>query len=116
MIRTVPGGNVGPAGGSGCPDGAGDSATGVGSVPERPRKTATPTTATSTSRATPTTQPDRRPPSPDSSSAGGSSAGSGVDGARTGEDCTATPGPAGVATADQDAPFHQRPRPGVPSG
>jgi hypothetical protein len=27
-----------------------------------------------------------------------------------------TPGPAGVATSDQLAPFHQRTMPGVPSG
>src|SRR5215217_2236286 len=114
MIRTVPGGNAGPAGGEGCTVGAGDSATGS-SVLERPRKTAAPTTATRMSRAMPMTLPDRRPPSPDSSS-GGAGTATGSGGARTGEYWTATPGPDAVATSDHDAPFHQRTRPGAPSG
>src|SRR4051795_2933682 len=115
MIRTVPGGNVGPAGGSGWAVGAGDSATAWSSVPDRPRKSAAPTTATSTSSARPTTQPVRRPPS-DGGSPGDSGAGTGAGGARTGEDRTATPGPAGVATSDHAAPSHHRTSPGVPSG
>src|SRR4051812_26887166 len=115
MIRTVPGGKVGPAGGSGCADGAGDTAVVRSSAPDRPRKSAVPTTATSTSSAMPTTRPDGRPPS-DGDSSGGSGAGIRAGGARTGEDWTSTPGPAAVATSDQDSPFHHRTRPDVPSG
>src|SRR3954453_13506216 len=63
----------------------------------------------------PTTQPDRRPPS-DGDSSDGSGTGIRAGGARTGEDWTSTPGPAAVATSDQDFPFHHRTRPDVPSG
>src|SRR4051795_4412186 len=115
MIRTVPGGNVGPAGGGGWADGAGDSATAWSSVPDRPRKSAAPTTATSTSSAMPTTQPVRRPPS-DGGSPSDSGAGTGAGGARRGEAGTAPPGPAGVATSDHAAPSHHRTSPGLPSG
>ena len=49
---------------------------------------------------------------------GGGTAGSAgrAGGASTGEDWTATPGPAGVATSDQLTPFHQRTMPAAPSG
>src|SRR3712207_2190618 len=114
MIRTVPGGNSGPAGGS-CADDDGASAT--GSESGRPRNTAATTTATSTSSETPTTQAVRAPPVPlDGSSAGGTGDGGRDGGARTGEDWTATPGPDGMATSDQVRPFYQRTSPGVPSG
>src|SRR4051794_41871163 len=115
MIRTVPGGNVGPAGGSGWAVGAGDSATAWSSVPDRPRKSAAPTTATSTSSAMPTTQPVRRPPS-DGGSPSDSGAGTAAGGARRGEDRTATPGPAGLATSDHATPSHHRTSPSLPSG
>src|SRR4051794_23870907 len=119
MIRTVPGGKVGRAGGGGWVDGVGDCAMNPSSVPGRPMRTAAPTTATRTSSAIPMTQPGPGPPPADDSSGGrgpGRGSGSGAGGARTGEDRTATPGPAGVATSDQAAPFHQRTSPGVPSG
>src|SRR3954462_8441389 len=115
MIRTVPGGKGGPAGGGGGAAGGGDSAAAWSSAPDRPRKSAVPTTATSTSSAMPTTQPDRRPPS-DGDSSGGSGTGIRAGGARTGEDWTSTPGPAAVATSHQDFPFHLHTRLDVPSG
>src|SRR5690242_14298389 len=97
MIRRVPGGKVGPAGG-GCADGTVGPATGV-AWPALPRKRAAPTTATSTSRETPTIHEVRL--LPDLVGGGNSGAARRTGGARTGEDCTATPGPAGVATSDQ---------------
>src|SRR4051812_11081798 len=119
MIRTVPGGKVGRAGGGGWVDGVGDCAMNPSSVPGRPMRTAAPTTATRTSSAIPMTQPGPGPPPADDSSGGrgpGRGSGSGAGGARTGEDCTATPGPAGGATSDQAAPFHPRTSPRAPSG
>ena len=70
MIRTVPGGNVGPAGGGGCPEVAGGVRDGGRRCSDRPRKSAAPTTATRTSSETPTTQPACGCPSPDGAGGG----------------------------------------------
>src|SRR5690348_695793 len=112
MIRRVPGGNVGPAGGD-CSDENEGSATGV-AVPELPTNSAAPTTATSTTTQSPRIQGVRFL----GGGAGGWNSGTAgrTGGARTGEDCTATPGPAGVATSDQLIPFHHRTIPAAPSG
>src|SRR6185503_13205178 len=115
-IRTVPGGKVGSAGGCGW------GCTGVvTAVPasgvasdERPRNSAAPTTATSTSSEIPTTHGVRLPAL--CAAGAGNGAGAGTGGASTGEDWTATPGPAGVARSDQLIPFHQRTMPSDPSG
>src|SRR3954470_23692637 len=116
-IRTVPGGNVGPAGGACSGAEAVAPAAGVASF-ELPRKSAGPTTATRTSSEIPTIQGVRLPVVGTSCDHGVSRTGSVVRTgcARTGEDCTATPGPAGVATSDQPAPSHHRTIPDVPSG
>src|SRR3954463_3407091 len=113
MIRIVPGANVEPAGGSG-PDETAGSATG-GSLSERPRKRAAPTTATRTSSETTRIQGVRFPV-PGAAGGGTTNVPGRAGGARTGEDCTATPGPAGVATSDHVLPFHQRTIEGAPSG
>src|SRR4051794_909760 len=105
MIRRVPGGNVGPAGGWGA-DGTAGAATGGAAPPELPRKRAAPTTATRTSRQSPRIQGVRL--RADVVGCWNSGAAGRTGGARTGEDCTATPGPAGVARSDQLAPFHHR--------
>src|SRR5690348_13845711 len=112
MICTVPGGNVGPVG----VGVAGDSAV-VGGLDERPT-TSPMTTRTATTPATTAHTHRGRLRRGD-----GSEARDPVDvrlggggGARTGDDCTMTPGPAGVATSDQLTPFHQRTMPGAPSG
>src|SRR3954463_6688537 len=113
-IRSVPGGKVGPAGG-GCPvAGAGASAAG-GAPPELPRNRAAPTTAMSTSSEIPTIHGVRAAGSCDHG-AWGTGSGERTGGVSTGEDCTATPGPAGVATSAQPVPSHQRTTPDVPSG
>src|SRR5215217_5582737 len=115
MIRTVPGGNA-PCGGP-----LGASSVGKGSAiccasPDRPTsKAVAPTTRTSSSA--PRTIHPRRPPVPPSSLISSSCGGAGgTGGSSSGEDWTATPGPAGVATSDQDDPFHQRTSPAAPSG
>ena len=113
MIRTVPGGNLGPGGGSGCDDAVSGDATGD-SLLYRPRKSAAPTTATSTSREMPTIHGMRLPLPGGVGGSNGAVVGTG--GARTGEDCTATPGPTGVATSDQLLPLHHRTIPAAPSG
>src|SRR4051812_40705201 len=112
MIRRVPGGNVGPA--SGCwADGM------VGSVgvalPDFPARSVAPTTATRTSSESPMIQGVRLAVL---RGAGGWNEGvaGGTGGDRTGELCTVTPGPAGVATSDQLTPFHHRTIPDAPSG
>src|SRR6476661_9718526 len=97
MIRSVPGGNVGPAGGDSW-DGNVGSAAGV-AVPDLPTNSAAPTTATSTSRQSPRIQGVRLAGGVVGASNSGTAGGMG--GARTGEVCTATPGPVGVATSDQ---------------
>src|SRR4051794_7099310 len=113
-IRSVPGGNVGPAGGPGCDEATG-SATGV-SLSDRPAKSAAPTTAISTRSERPRTHGVRlRLPSSCPSDGTDSTDGPG-GGSSTGEDCTATPGPVGVATSDQLTPFHHRTIDGSPSG
>src|SRR5688572_15956525 len=117
MIRTVPGANVGPAGGCGTDEEDG-VATGFPLPPDRPMTTPMPTTSTRTSSEMPTIQPVRLrlgSRSPDDRNSVGA-AGGRVGGASTGEDWTATPGPAGVATSDQDVPLHHRTIPAVPSG
>src|SRR4051812_19356518 len=113
-IRTVPGGNVGPAGGACSVAGAVAPAAGVASF-ELPRNSAVPTTATSTSNEMPTIQGVRAGGSWDHA-VSGTGAGERTGGVRTGEDCTATPGPARVATSDQPTPSHHRTTPAVPSG
>src|SRR5215207_3365618 len=115
MIRTVPGGNVDPAGGPGSTGPAVASASDV-ELPELPRRNAAPTTATSAISEIATTQPVLLRP-PVTGAGGGTAGGTSREGpASTGEVWTATPGPAGVATSDQLTPFHQRTMPGAPSG
>src|SRR4051794_4651527 len=114
MIRTVPGANVGPDGTE--PDGTGGSATVVESFDFPTR---TPTTRTTISATT--DRPTTRPAGKERGFDGGGTAretdrSAGGGGARTGDRWTATPGPAGVVTSDQAAPFHQRTKPGAPSG
>src|SRR5688572_17477169 len=113
MIRTVPGGNVGPAGGGGWA--IVGSAAGVPPLPDRPTRRPAPTTRTRTSSEIATTQPARSPPLGAGSGWTGKGAGRG-GGASRGDARTETPGPAGVATSDQLRPFHHRTRPGAPSG
>src|SRR3954447_932884 len=115
MIRTVPGANVGPAGGAGTADGGEPAAVPFPSAP-RPTSSAATTATTRPRTDRPITQALRPPPpvtGPPASTSGGLT---GSGGARSGDDCTVTPGPAGVATSDQLAPFHQRACPGAPSG
>src|SRR4051794_33694760 len=113
-IRSVPGGKVGPAGG-GCPvAGAVASAAGV-APPELPRNRAAPTTATSTSSEIPTIHGVRAGGACDHGP-WGTGPGGRPGGVRPRDDCTATPGPAGVATSDQLVPSHHRTTPDVPSG
>src|SRR3954454_12099412 len=113
-IRSVPGGNVGPAGGC-CPV-AGAVASAAGVVPpELPRNRAAPKPATSPSSEIPTIHGVRAGGSCDHG-VWGTDSGERTGGVRTGDDCTATPGPAGVATSDQPVPSHQRTTPDVPSG
>src|SRR4051812_43160547 len=103
VIRTVPDGNVGPAGGGLPVVTRGGSAVTSSPVPA----TRNPINTTSTRASTPrTTARPVRPPDPDGT--GGGTTGSTVRcGYPTG--CwTCTPGPAGVATSDQLTPFHQR--------
>ena len=110
MIRTVPGGKVGPAGGCGTDDGDDGGRDGVPSPPDCP------TTSADADDEHQDEQRDAHDParsgrrSPDDRiSVGGSAAAGGrAGGASTGEDWTATPGPAGVATSDQAVPLHQR--------
>src|SRR5947209_19596061 len=111
MISVVPGAKVGPDGpavGAGWAIGGGPE--------ERPTSSPTPSSAARTTTTSAHTQPRR--PLVRGSGGGSCSNGGGIGGggASTGERCTATPGPAGVATSDQPAPFHQRTIPGVPSG
>jgi hypothetical protein len=114
----VPGSNVGGAGSENDDDGGGvDSAVGVSPLPSsRLTNRTTPNTATSATIARPMTHPP--PPRPVDGGSGGAITPEllTVVGARTGECCTATPGPAGVVTSDQLIPFHQRTCPGAPSG
>src|SRR3954463_6935648 len=115
-IRTVPGGKVGSTGtwGWGC-SGVGTVVAAAGLPSEaRPTNMAAPTTATSTSREMPRIHGGRPPGA--SGAGNGNASGGRVGGASTGDDCTATPGPAGVATSDQLTPFHQRTMPSAPSG
>src|SRR3954451_19779670 len=116
MIRVVPGAKVGPAGteelGS-----TGSAVVVASSDPLTSAITRTMSTATTDSA---TTRPvgkgrggrsgEARVPVDDVA------AGFGAGGARTGERCTATPGPAGVVTSDHRPPSHQRTRPSAPSG
>src|SRR5688572_20910644 len=113
MIRTVPGAKVGPAGGCGTDEDDG-VATGSPPPPDRPTTTPMPTTSTRTSNEMPTIQPVRLRSPDDRISASG--AGGRTGGARTGDDWTATPGPAGVATSDHEVPLHHRTMPAAPSG
>ena len=57
-----------------------------------------------------------RLPVPDGAGGGTTNVPGRAGGARTGEVCTETPGPAGVATSDQPVPLHQRTIEGAPSG
>src|SRR3954451_21776358 len=118
IIRTVPGGNVRPAGGPGTKEedgGVGPEATSPG-VPPRPTTSAATTAMTSPTMDRPTIQAVRLLPPPAGGSAG-TVGGSGLrGGARTGDDWTATPGPAGVVTSDQLPPSHHRTCPTAPSG
>src|SRR4051812_49177722 len=116
MIRTVPGGND-------CAGGCAGWAWLVGDVPaagcpssDRPRNSAAAPRTRISSRDPRTIRPDRLPVGRSSSitSAGGGTGRTG--GASSGEDCTATPGPAAVATSDHVDPFHHRTSPAVPSG
>src|SRR5687768_1574589 len=118
MIRTVPGANVGPAGGCGPDEGDDGVATGSPPPPDCPTTSPMPTTSTSTSTSSemPTIQPVRPRSPEDRISVGGSTGVTGRVGASTGENCTATPGPAGVATSDQAVPLHHRTIPADPSG
>src|SRR4051812_25850809 len=110
VIRTVPDGKVGPAGGSTVVTGGGSAMT---SSPES--ATRKPISTTSTRASTPRmTASPVRPPGPDG--AGGGTTGSTGRGVYPTGCWTFTPGPAGVATSDQLTPFHQRTRPGAPSG
>ena len=99
--------------GPGC-DVAAGSATAV-SLSERPTKSAAPTTATSTSSERPSTHGVRLP-APSCAGGGTGSTDGPAGGTRTGDDCTTTPGPVGVATSDQLTPFHHRTMDGAPSG
>src|SRR4051812_32413947 len=94
-MRTVPGSNVGPAGGSGNEDDGGGSTT--SGPPSDVARATMPKTATRATTARPTTQP-----TPLRRSVGGGSGGAITpeltavvgSGASTGECWTATPGPA----------------------
>src|SRR3954463_12068958 len=109
-MRTVPGAKVGP---DGAADDCGRSTPCVPS-PERPTNTpTTTTTATSTSAPVAHAQPNRRRGAPGGRDAGAE--GGAAGGVRTGERCTATPGPAGVATSDHPLPLHHRTMPAAPS-
>src|SRR3954452_13167771 len=129
MIRTVPGGNVRPAGGPGTNEddgGVGAEATSGGAPPE-PSTSAATTATTSPTIDRPTTHAVRLLPSDGRGSIktvcgsgprGGATVwASGVrGGAGTGDDWPATPGPAGVVTSDQPPPSHHRTWPAAPSG
>src|SRR3712207_2778928 len=101
MIRTVPGANVGP-------DGIGASevedvdAAGVPLVPALPTSRPAPTTSTSTSSEIPMIQPVLLEPADSRISGSPVGMGGRSGGASTGEERTATPGPAGVVTSDHD--------------
>ena len=118
MIRTVPGGNVWPAGGPGTNEddgGVGPEATSRG-VPPEPSTSAATTATMSPTIDRPTIQAVRLLPS-EAGGSTGTGCGSGLrGGARTGDDWTATPGPAGVVTSDQLPPSHHRTWPAAPSG
>jgi hypothetical protein len=117
MIRTVPGGKGCASWGSGSPGAwVGDSCATGPSESALLRNNAAAPTATMTSRAASTIQTDRLPPAAAGSGTGPHSRSGGRSGASSGEDWTATPGPAGVATSDQLMPFHHRTSPGAPSG
>ena len=94
MIRTVPGGNVGPAGGGGTDGDVGDGA--PSSSPERPR----PSADDRPPRAQ-QARPADDPPAPDGRPGAAPTAGSGAPRGEDRRRWTATPGPAGVATSDQ---------------
>src|SRR4051794_38451355 len=110
-IRTVPGGNA-----DGPTPADGPLLTGGSSVREPPTSAATTTTTTRASAPSPTSRPVRLPvrggPSLVISSSSDSQRGS----AGSGIVPSSTPGPAGVVTSDQAAPFHHRAVPGAPSG
>src|SRR5690349_6296338 len=111
VIRTVPDGNVGPAGGGLPVVASGGSVITSSPLPA----TRNPISTTRTRARTPrTTASPVRPPEP--GGVGGGTAGSTVRGLYPAGCWTCTPGPAGVATSDQLTPFHQRTRPGAPSG
>src|SRR4051812_19112536 len=111
MIRTVPGGKVGPAAT------VGPAASAPSSPPPDGRPTRKPISTTSTTPSTdsPITHPVRP--------RRGDDGGTGVEGGTarwggtwTGGAWTTTPGPAGVVTSDHADPLHQRTIPGAPSG
>src|SRR3954447_25417500 len=112
-IRTVPGGNSEgpdvPAAVDGLPIGASFR-------PEPPTSAATSTTTTRASAPSPSSHRVRLPDGASTSLVISSSSDSHGAGPSSGMAPTATPGPAGVATSDQPAPFHQRTMPGAPSG
>ena len=116
MIRTVPGGNVGPGGRQRHADDDGASATGSAS-PGRPEEQRGDDDGDEHEQ-----RRARRPSAVRGAAAGGGSSAGGTGagaGGRRSQDrrrCTATPGPAGVATSDQPTPFHQRTSPGVAVG
>src|ERR671916_1669151 len=117
-ILIVPGGKADSLGG-GSAAGPASSSGPLGRPTRKPMRT----TSTSPRTDSPTTHPVRRGGRVRSGGgvcAGASSAAVGCAGAGTagcvGGACTATPGPTGVVTSDQPAPFHQRTIPGVPSG
>src|SRR4051795_4291745 len=101
MIRTVPGANVGPDGADAA--GAEERAPSV-LLLERPATSASTSTTTSPSTESPTTHAGGN----DRGAAGTADGTPGSRPAAPGGLWTATPGPAGVVTSDQPAPFHQR--------
>src|SRR5829696_6563094 len=112
-IRTVPGGN---AGGVDVPAPVDVLLRGGSSSPEAPTSAAMTTTRAPSPSSHRVRSPRGAPVSLVISSSSDSQRGGCCSTGAVGISPTATPGPTGVVTSDQAAPFHQRAVPGAPSG